>query len=266
MLVNELCGFLDQRFPRSLQESYDNTGDQVVFPDEIIKGIILALDLNPHVLTQAIGMGCNCILTHHPIFFRAKKSIIETDPFDKMVCMLIEKKITVFSLHTNLDRVYYSVPAQVIGLPVTSSLIKGDNETGMGTLSEMTEPLPLIEIVEKVCSSLQLESVSYSGNDNKPVQRIAVLNGSGGHFIEKSLPSLPVDCIITGDVGYHAWHLAGIYDTAVIDAGHFGTEKPLLTFLFSEIQDFLTKCDTKHDVQLKIAGETNPSRIYNRKR
>lgn len=267
MLVRELCAFLDNRFPRALQEGYDNSGDQIVFPDERLNGILIALDISPRLIRHAADSGFNCILTHHPLFFRAIKSIVSTDPFDAMICTLVEKKISHFSLHTNLDRVYHAMPAEILGYPVESELIKGDgNSPGMGTMSILPEAILFRDVLDNVIERLKLPWLHYSGDMNKQVGSIAILNGSGGRFIEKELPSLGADCIITGDIGYHAWRIAEVYGTAIIDAGHFGTEKLLLNFLYGEIQDFLTKHYSNHDVQLENARESDPVHLYQGKK
>jgi putative NIF3 family GTP cyclohydrolase 1 type 2 len=67
MRISELITRLNSFFPVELQESYDNCGGQIVFNDEVITGILLALDVSDAVLDEAEEKGCNCVITHHTL-------------------------------------------------------------------------------------------------------------------------------------------------------------------------------------------------------
>jgi putative NIF3 family GTP cyclohydrolase 1 type 2 len=90
---------------------------------------------------------------------------------------------------------------------------------------------------------------------------VALLNGSGGGSIEALAKSGRADCIVTGDVGYHDMKAAAVYGIAVIDAGHFGTERILLTYLKEDIKLLVENAGGQ--IPLFISeDEKNPYMIY----
>jgi dinuclear metal center YbgI/SA1388 family protein len=88
----------------------------------------ICLDVTPNAVTQAITVGCNIIISHHPLIFRPIKGI--TNP---LYIKLIQHNIAVICLHTNLDVAKVSVNhilAQKLGLEVLFPL---SEESGAGS-------------------------------------------------------------------------------------------------------------------------------------
>ena len=50
--------------PVELQESWDNCGFSVGDPQKRVKGVLIALDCTEEVLDEAIGLGCDMIITN----------------------------------------------------------------------------------------------------------------------------------------------------------------------------------------------------------
>ena len=64
----------------------------------------------------------------------------------------------------------------------------------------------------------------------RPVRRVAVCGGAGADFIDDAVRR-SVDVYVTGDVKYHEAQRAAEQGMHLIDAGHFGTERPVLPVL-----------------------------------
>ena len=75
MTVNEIIHFLDSEFHPEYQEDYDNSGFLLGNPDCECTGALVALDLTPAVVDEAISLGANLIVTHHPFIFSGIKRI-----------------------------------------------------------------------------------------------------------------------------------------------------------------------------------------------
>ena len=71
--LSELTDYLEEIAPLEYQESYDNAGLIYGDPDAIINGVLVSLDLTEKVIDEAIALGCNVIVSHHPIIFRGIK-------------------------------------------------------------------------------------------------------------------------------------------------------------------------------------------------
>ncbi|MBN2041319.1 MAG: Nif3-like dinuclear metal center hexameric protein [Spirochaetes bacterium] len=267
MKVKEITDFLNTKFPAALQEKYDNTGEQIAFFDNDIRNIMLAVDIDTTVIDESIENDCNLIITHHPFLFKPIKKITTGDPSSELLIRLLSNEITLFSLHTNLDKIFYNKLGNLFGIENEQLLIKtdsfNDKDYGFGTCGKLKSPMKLHELLSAIKNTLNLDFLTYSGNDNTSIETIAAVNGAGGSVIEEILSSGSVDCIITGDITYHHYKTAANYGIPVIDAGHFGTEKILLKSLKEEIDSFLSQYGSKDETGLFISqNESNPFKLF----
>jgi dinuclear metal center YbgI/SA1388 family protein len=107
---------------------------------------------------------------------------------------------------------------------------------GLGRVGEFSEPLPLAELIEKVKSGLQLDSVRVVGDAGRLVKVVAVCGGAGGSLISRAAAA-GADVLVTGDVKYHEAQEACQLGLAVIDAGHFATERPAVDAVVAYLKD-----------------------------
>lgn len=94
---------LEQLAPKHLAENWDNIGLQIGSPEQIIHKVIVTLDINGEVINQAIAIGANLIVTHHPLIFKEISHIRSDMPLGNMLSTLIKHEIAVYAAHTNLD-------------------------------------------------------------------------------------------------------------------------------------------------------------------
>lgn len=97
---------------------------------------------------------------------------------------------------------------------------------GLGVLGHLEKKTSLAAFSRHVCRVLGLEHVHVYGAGNKAVASVAALAGSGGSYIER-LPE-DVDVYVSGDISYHAAEAALLRGIPCIDAGHRGTELPIV--------------------------------------
>ena len=103
MKINEVVSYLNNKFPTGLQEPYDNSGFLLGDGNADIHGALIAVDLTPDVVEEALYYGCNLIITHHPFIFSGIKRITTNTSVGKMIYTLIQNNISVYAAHTNLD-------------------------------------------------------------------------------------------------------------------------------------------------------------------
>lgn len=96
----------------------------------------------------------------------------------------------------------------------------------LGAKGVLDKSISLEDFSNIVKEKLNLSSIKIVGNLDKKVKNVAVIGGSGGGEIT-NIPN-NVDVLITGDVKYHQALEAEDRGLAVIDAGHFGTEYPIV--------------------------------------
>ncbi|HNQ44360.1 MAG TPA: Nif3-like dinuclear metal center hexameric protein, partial [Candidatus Cloacimonadota bacterium] len=98
MLVKKILEHLELLAPLALAMNWDNCGLLLGSTQAEVDKVFVTLDVTPRAVDLAIEAGAQLILSHHPIIFRPINRI--TDP---LLLKLIEHRIAVISLHTNLD-------------------------------------------------------------------------------------------------------------------------------------------------------------------
>jgi len=109
-------------------------------------------------------------------------------------------------------------------------------ETGLGRVGRLKEPLPLTEFAQVVKAALNVASLKIAGGMERLVQKAAVCGGSGAALWPKAVWA-GADVLVTGDVRYHDALDASAAGIALIDAGHFATERPVLERLADFLRD-----------------------------
>ncbi len=107
MQLKELIAHLETIAPPSYQESYDNARLIVGDPQMEIAGVVVCLDSTEAVLEEAIALGCNVIVAHHPIVFKGLKSLTGKNYVERVVIEAIRHNIALYAIHTNLDNVFH---------------------------------------------------------------------------------------------------------------------------------------------------------------
>ena len=125
MKVKDIIQTIEDFAPPAYQEGYDNSGLQVGYPDEEVKGVLLTLDVTEAIITEALDRGCNMIVAHHPVIFSGLKRITGRTYVERVVQMAIKNDISIYASHTNLDNMRGGVNAKIaekLGLQNTTIL------------------------------------------------------------------------------------------------------------------------------------------------
>jgi dinuclear metal center YbgI/SA1388 family protein len=110
---------IEKYAPKYLAEDWDNVGLQIGHPAQEVAKVIVTLDVDMHVINQAVEQNVDMIVAHHPLLFKPLKSLRFDQPMGAMIAQLIRNKICLYIAHTNLDNAEAGVNAilaQVLGL------------------------------------------------------------------------------------------------------------------------------------------------------
>jgi len=113
MKLQEITDYLEDNFPLSLQESYDNSGLLVGNKSMELKSALICLDSTEEVVDEAIRKGANLIISHHPIIFSGIKSLTGETYIERIVIRCIQNNIALYAIHTNLDNHKQGVNAEI---------------------------------------------------------------------------------------------------------------------------------------------------------
>lgn len=95
-LIEEFC-------PPGLAEEWDNCGLQVGDPEKTAGRVLLALDMDEAVLSEAREKQAGLVITHHPLLLKGIRQIREDRTPGRLLAGIIRAGITVYAAHTNLD-------------------------------------------------------------------------------------------------------------------------------------------------------------------
>ena len=97
----------------------------------------------------------------------------------------------------------------------------------MGRVGNWPTPEPAAAVLRKIKDILHRDALSYAGDTDVTVRRVALLGGGGAGFINLAKQA-GADLYLTGDMKYHDAQEAFKHGIVVVDGGHFGTESPVV--------------------------------------
>jgi len=103
MKIKEIVDALERFAPLPLQDGFDNAGLQVGLTDAEATGALLCLDVTEAVIDEAIELGFNVIVSHHPLLFYGMKTLTGKNYVERCVIKAVQHGIVLYAAHTNLD-------------------------------------------------------------------------------------------------------------------------------------------------------------------
>lgn len=264
--VRQIAQFLEQWAPPSSAQSYDNVGLQVGDPEVEVRTALLALDMTPAVLEEAVSIGAALIVTHHPLLFRPLRRLTTEAFTANLALRLAAEGIALYSIHTNLDAasggVSFALGRQLglTGLEFLDVFESDAEEIGFGAIGRLEPPATLEDFLRRVAESLGAPSLRYVGDLSARVERVAVCGGAGSDLLAKAA-SKDADAYVTADVKYHEFFNALYPDgrprLAFVDAGHYETEAVTESLLAAELGERFPETAWR-----RTATRTSPVRTF----
>lgn len=231
--VKEIETFLFAKAPRELAMEWDNVGLLVGFPDREVKKILVALDITGEVVEEALEIGADLIVAHHPVMNCAweKVQTVRTDTVQGNILIgMLTGGVSGICMHTNLDAVAGGVNdalAQRLGLTDVEQLHPDGTDLNghpygigrVGTVDGFSDARTFSAFVRQALNAngLRFEDAG------KRVHKVAVGGGACGGMLSDAA-ILGCDTFVTADVKYDVFLTARAMGINLIDAGHFSTE------------------------------------------
>jgi dinuclear metal center YbgI/SA1388 family protein len=113
MKLAEIVAAIESHAPLTYQESYDNAGLAVGDPGMEVAAVLLCLDVTEEVISEAVQLGANVVISHHPVLFHPLKKLTGQSGAERIVLSALEHRIALYSAHTNLDNVFAGVNQKI---------------------------------------------------------------------------------------------------------------------------------------------------------
>ena len=233
MKVRDIIQVIEDFAPLSAQEGWDNSGLCVGSPEDDVNGVLLALDCTPGLVDEAVACGADMIVTHHPLIFSGLKKISPDNQVGLAVMKAVKAGICIYAAHTNADKVLAGVSgamAAKLSLKDVEILQKDGEDTGLGVVGNLAEPMAAEEVIAMVKEQFALKAMRTSRPLDGKISRIAMCGGSGGSLIGEARRS-GAQLYISGDISYHNFFTEEGF--MIMDIGHYESEIGIVDILFS---------------------------------
>lgn len=233
MLLSEIVAEFETLWPSGTADDWDRVGLTLGSPKAEVRRALFAVDLTHAVLDEAIAKNCELIVTHHPVLLKGVSSLAESELKGALVSRMIRSGLALFTAHTNADVSTggaSSLMAELFELSNLEPLIPGQGSFGHGVIGDLAETTSLATFAKRVSSSLPevARKVSFAGDANKSITRVAICSGAGDSFLPNVLAS-EADVYVTSDLRHHVTLDASETprangQLALIDVSHWAAE------------------------------------------
>ena len=244
--VKAILDWFETFAPVSSAMDFDNVGLLVGDKNAAVSRVLLTLDVSAEAVDEAASLGCELIISHHPVIFNPLKRLdARSVPY-----LLAERGIAAVCMHTNLDL------SEEFGVNTCLAEALGAQKLRKSQLGEclFIGELPRETDAESFAARVK-EALGCSGlrytTAKATVKTVAVASGAGGSDIFAAAEE-GADVLVTGEIKHHEINAANEAGVNIVDAGHFKSEdvvilplKKRLETAFSDIS--FTKSQTYGD-------------------
>lgn len=250
LTIGSLEEALLRTFPARYAAEWDRTGLLVGERGLPVRKVAVALDPTVAAIEEAAAVGANVLLTHHPAFLDPPTEF-SPEPSAALssgacVWAAIRDRVALMNFHTALDvspRGQRVLP-QMLGLRPLDAVVEPAGETaakanpaiGYGTLCAVPKTDDAPRTVGRLaarCTAMFGRAPRVWGEFDAPIETVVTAGGAAGHLGHAALGlrDRKVDCLVTGEVRYHAALELAAAGMAVIELGHDVSELPLTAVL-----------------------------------
>lgn len=243
MKCQEIITILQKQAPERYACEWDNVGLLVGDANKEVQKVYIALDATEETIEEAIALGADMLLTHHPMIFKGLKKVNTDDFIGKRVVSIIQADIAYYAMHTNFDvKGMAELAAEKMRLKDCQVLeVTCEDEQGLQGIGKvgMLSAMNVGTCAELVKEAFHLEQVKVFGDLDAEITKVAICPGSGKSVIGEALKS-GAQVLITGDIDHHEGIDAAAQGMAVIDAGHYGIEKIFIPYMKKYLEENTT--------------------------
>ena len=101
--IKDILKEIEKLAPLPLQDGFDNSGVQVGNVNQRATGALLCLDITESVVEEAVELGFNVIIAHHPLTIKPLKSLTVANYVERCLMKACKHDLVLYAAHTNLD-------------------------------------------------------------------------------------------------------------------------------------------------------------------
>jgi dinuclear metal center YbgI/SA1388 family protein len=240
---------VERLWPLSGAEAWDAPGLLSGDPTAEVSSILLTVDAVAEVVDEALDLGADLLIAHHPLLLRGVTSVAEDRYKGAVLASLIRGGCALIAAHTNADVVETGTSAVLatrLGLVDATPITAGESPSrGIGRAGRLPEPVTLGRLARILADLLPATAsgIRVSGDFDRVVHSVALCGGAGDSLLSEPAV-LAADVYITSDLRHHpasearenAKLTAG---PALIDVSHWASEWLWLDTAAAELREAL---------------------------
>jgi len=243
--VNDVYEYLKSIAPLEMATENDNVGFLVGTGGTGVSKVLICLDITDAVISEALEVGAELIVAHHPVFF-SLKTVTDTDITGKRIVRMLSGGISAICMHTNLDAARGGVNdalAITVGIAdknreaeflSDSEKLASGEVVSLGRVGHLKKACAMSDYLETLKKALNVNGIRYY-DSGRSVHKVAISSGAGGGEWDNAVKS-GCDTFITADIKYHMFLEAKELGINIIDGGHFSTENVIVDVLAEKIE------------------------------
>ncbi len=224
---------IERLWPLDGAESWDAAGLLSGDPAAPVTRILLAVDAVRDTVDEAVELGADLLLVHHPLLMRGVTTVAETTAKGALLATLIRGGCALVAAHTNADVVATGTSgrlAELLGLADPAPIVATGPLVGLGRVGALPEPTTLGALARRVAGILPATAggVRVAGEYDRPVRTVALCGGAGDSLLGEAAVR-GADVYLTSDLRHHpaseareTARVAG--GPALIDVSHWASE------------------------------------------
>ena len=244
--LGELTALLDRWYPPAHADSWDAVGLVCGDPADDVHRVLLAVDPVLAVADEAVALGAQLVVTHHPLLLRVSTASRPPTPRARWSTGWSRAGCGLLAAHTNADSPALGVSeslALALGLvdvrPLEADETAADEpDRGSGRVGRLPTPLTLRDfagLVDRVLPATA-HGVRVAGDPDQRVEHVGLCGGAGDFLLDRARAE-GVDVYLTSDLRHHpaselrehAAHGSGA--PALVDVAHWAAESTWLPVL-----------------------------------
>ncbi len=247
--VAQVSAAVERLWPTSGAEAWDAVGLIAGDLDADVSSILLAVDAVLDTVDEAIAVGTDLLLVHHPLLLRGVTTVASDRYKGAALTRLIRANCALIAAHTNADVVETGTSgtfATALGLLDSRPLVPAaDGIRGIGRVGTLASPTTLGRLARQLADLLPATAtgIRVSGDFDAVVSTVALCGGAGDAYLGNP-EVLAADVYITSDLRHHPASEArenarASSGPALIDVSHWASEWLWLDAAARELREAL---------------------------
>ncbi len=205
---------------------YDNSGIIIDMGGEVT-GCLFSLDFSKNAVAEAVKLGYNLIVTHHPAIYGGISRLdAVTDGKAAAIAECMKKGISVISMHLNFDAAPEGIDYYLMeGLGGRSCSVLATIEGGAYGRAYEIAPVTVGQFLKHIESTFRTHRAVAFGNADIVIDKVASFCGAGCDGAAMSFAKAQgVKAFVSSDLKHHEIAELTECGMAVIELTHYSAE------------------------------------------